>query len=104
MTLTLDPALEKRIQQELARTGYDDPAKLIAHALDLLEAEPTAAEPLTEEMEDWGLRNKDAINRALDVSFAQASRGEFYTPEQVQARLPNRHPPHLSSRNGHRAA
>ncbi len=86
MTLTLDPDLEKRLQQELARKGYADPAALIAHALDLLEAEPATFTP-TQEQEDWLTRNKDAINRALDVSFAQIERGEFRTQEQVEARL-----------------
>ena len=86
MTLTLDPALEKRLQQELARGRYADPAALIAHALDLLEAEPATFTP-TPEQEDWRTRNKDAINRALDVSFAQMERGEFYTQEQVEGRV-----------------
>jgi len=32
MTLTLDPATERRLQRELARGVYDDPSELIAHA------------------------------------------------------------------------
>jgi predicted transcriptional regulator len=90
MTLTLDPALEQRLQQELAKGGYDDPAAFIAHALDEAEAKRSATEPVPQEMEDWLIRNKEAVNRALDESFAQAERGEFYTPEEAQAMLAQR--------------
>jgi len=72
MTLTLDPATEQRLQRELARGVYANPNELIAHALDLVEAE-----------EEWFLRNKEAINAGLDESFAQAERGEGYTLEEA---------------------
>jgi Arc/MetJ-type ribon-helix-helix transcriptional regulator len=39
MTLTLDPATEQHLQQELAAGRYRDPSALIAHALELVQAE-----------------------------------------------------------------
>lgn len=76
MSLALDPATEQRIQRELDRGPYREPAELINHALDLLRAE-----------EDWLLRNKDAINERLEESLAQVERGEVYTPEEVRGLL-----------------
>jgi hypothetical protein len=42
MALTLDPAIGRsaqRIQRELERGPYTNPAELLGHALDLLEAQ-----------------------------------------------------------------
>jgi Arc/MetJ-type ribon-helix-helix transcriptional regulator len=39
MILTLDPATEQRIQREMERGHYREPAEVIAHALNLLQAE-----------------------------------------------------------------
>jgi hypothetical protein len=89
MTLTLDPALEQRLQQELARRDIDSPADLIAHALDLLEAEPTA-EATNQAMNDWLHRNKAAINAGLVESFAAKERGASYSPEEARAILAER--------------
>jgi predicted transcriptional regulator len=81
MTLTLDPATEQLLQQELATGRYREPSALIAHALDLIkagrEAERTG--------EDWLFRNRVTINQHLDESFAQAERGESHSPEEVLA-------------------
>jgi uncharacterized protein (DUF2384 family) len=82
MSLALDPATEARIQRELDRGRFREPAELLAHALDLLEAETAA--------EDWLLRNRDGINQRLDISFAQSERGESYTPEQARTLLSER--------------
>jgi hypothetical protein len=41
-------------------------------------------------MEDWLLRNKDAVNRALDESFAAKERGESYSMEEAEAILAQR--------------
>ena len=38
MSLTLDPAIEQRIQRELARGVYHDAVEILAHALDFVEA------------------------------------------------------------------
>ena len=46
MTLTLDPAIEARLQRELAAGHYAEPSDLLAHALDLIEAE-CSNNPLT---------------------------------------------------------
>jgi Arc/MetJ-type ribon-helix-helix transcriptional regulator len=76
MAITLDSATERHIQHQIDRGAYAEPAELIAHALDLLEAE-----------EDWLLRNRDAINTNLNVSFAQAARGEGYSLDKVRTIL-----------------
>lgn len=85
MTLTLDAATERLLQRELARGRFADANELIAHALLLVEAEQNTPAPA--EMEDWLLRNKDAIRAALEVSSAQAARGEGYSPEESRALL-----------------
>ncbi len=86
MTLNLDPATEQLLQQELATGRYREPSDLIAHALDLVKAERAGSEA----MNDWLLRNKAAINAALDESFAAKERGESYSPEQVETILAER--------------
>jgi Arc/MetJ-type ribon-helix-helix transcriptional regulator len=75
MAITLDPVLEQRIQRQLDRGPYATPAELINRALDVLEAE------------DWLLENREAINAALDQSFAAKERGEGYSPEESMALL-----------------
>ncbi|HSY35592.1 MAG TPA: hypothetical protein VK814_07580 [Acidobacteriaceae bacterium] len=82
MSLALDPATEARIQRELDRGRFREPAELLAHALDLLEAETAA--------EDWLLRNREALNQRLDISFAQSARGDSYSLEQAQTLLAER--------------
>ena len=76
MVITLDPEMEQRIQKQLLRGAFAEPAELLAHALDLVEAE-----------EDWLLSNKEAINAGLDESFAQAARGEGYSLEEAKRLL-----------------
>jgi antitoxin ParD1/3/4 len=65
VNLTLDPATEQRIQRELDRGHYREPAEVIAHALNLLEAE-----------EEWLEMSKHALNARLEESMAQVERGE----------------------------
>ena len=84
MTLTLDPATEQRLQQELATGQYREPNQLIAHALDLVKAERE------QKAEDWLTRNKEAIKADLEESFAAAARGESYSLEDAQRILAER--------------
>ena len=79
MNLTLDAESEKRIQREIDLGHYRKPVEVIAHALNLLEAE-----------QDWFQRNKEAISDHLEESYAQAQRGETYTPEEARAELATR--------------
>ncbi len=72
MSLALDPATEQRIQRDLARGPYREPAELINHALDLLEDE-----------ESWLLSNKAALNKRLEESMAQIERGEGIPGDQL---------------------
>jgi Arc/MetJ-type ribon-helix-helix transcriptional regulator len=76
MSLALDPATEQRIQREVARGPYREPAELINRALDLLESQ-----------ENWLLRNRDAIHERLADSMAQAERGEVHSSEEVRSLL-----------------
>ena len=94
MSLVLSPATEARIQAELATGRYAAPDELLNRALDSLnaslEADRTMNEPAPKEMEDWLLRNKDAVNAALDESFAAKERGETYSMEEAEAILAER--------------
>jgi hypothetical protein len=79
MAITLDAATEERIQRQLEGGTFPGPTELLAHALDLIEAEAFA--------EDWLTRNMDAINADLEETFAQAARGEGFSPEESRADL-----------------
>jgi len=79
MAITLDATIEGRIQRQLNRGTFREPAEVLAHALDLVEAEAM--------QEDWLLRNKEALNADLDRTFAQANRGEGYSPEESRSLL-----------------
>ena len=79
MVITVNSAIEERIQRQLERGAFREPAELIAHALDLVEAEAVH--------EDWLLRSREAIQTDLDRTFAQAAKGEGYTPEESRALL-----------------
>ena len=88
------PATEARIQAELATGRYAAPDELLNRALDSLnaslEADRAMNEPAPKEMEDWLLRNKDAVNAALDESFAAKERGDSYSMEEAEAILAER--------------
>jgi len=79
MAITLDTATEERIQRQLDRGAFPGPTELLAHALDLIEAEAP--------YEDWLLRNKEAIQEAIERTSAQAARGEGFSPEESRADL-----------------
>jgi Arc/MetJ-type ribon-helix-helix transcriptional regulator len=83
MALTLSPAIEQRIQRETDRGPYTAPDDLLNHALDLLEAKAEV---------DWLSRNRDAINADLDISFAEADRGDSYSPEELRFFSPRAEP------------
>ncbi len=76
MSLILDPATEQRLQQELAAGRYRDPSALIAHALELVQAERA----------DLVTRRAQIIAES-DEGLAQLDRGEFVTEEQLRARM-----------------
>ncbi len=87
MTLTLDPVLEQRIQRQLSRGIFHEPAELLTHALDLLEAE---------DAEDWLLRNKVAVNRLIEESFERVSLEGTYSPEEALRMLAERRAAHAA--------
>lgn len=71
--------MEQRIQQELASGRYREASEVIAHALDLLEAERVELE-----------ERRSGLVRKLEKSFAQSERGETYSPEEARAILAER--------------
>ncbi len=75
--------MEARIQAELASGRYEAADELLNRALDSLQAEDAT----THCMNDWLLRNKDAIRAGLEESFAAKERGESYSPEEAEAIL-----------------
>jgi len=87
MSIALTPATEQRLQRELETGNFREPDALLNHLLDLLEAERSNNTAVDKAMNDWLFRNRDAVNAALDQSFAQAERGEGYSPEESQAIL-----------------
>jgi Arc/MetJ-type ribon-helix-helix transcriptional regulator len=76
MDLSLDHASEQRIQREIERGHYREPAEVVAHALALLA-----------DQEDWLLRDKTVINQRLDESYAQIQLGEGIPGDEVRAIL-----------------
>jgi hypothetical protein len=82
MAITLDPVTEQRIQTQLSRGAFAEPAELLAHALDLVEAE--------EVYEDWLLQNKETIRVGLKESFAEAARGKGCSLEEFETMVSER--------------
>jgi predicted transcriptional regulator len=76
MAITLDSATEQRLLQEMAAGHFAQPSELIAHALDLVEAE----------RQDLNARRAQIIAR-LKESCEQAERGEGYTEEELRERM-----------------
>jgi len=72
VNLTLDSATEQRIRRELDRGHYREPAEVISHALNLLEAE-----------EEWLEMSKGALNARLEESMAQIERGEGIPGDKI---------------------
>jgi len=72
VNLTLDSATEQRIRRELDRGHYREPAEVISHALNLLEAE-----------EEWLEMSKGALNARLEESLAQIERGEGIPGDKI---------------------
>jgi len=87
MSLALDPQTEQRIQRKLELCGYTEPAQLINRALDLLDSE-----------EAWSDEEKANFDKRLDVSMAQAERGEVYTAEEAARLLDQRLAARLAKR------
>jgi hypothetical protein len=78
MAITLDATTEQRILRQLDRGAFREPAELLAHALDLVEAEA-----------EFDTRHRALLAR-LAESCAQADRGEGYTEEELRVRMAER--------------
>jgi len=82
MTLVLDPATEARLQRQLESGSHSGPDELLAHALDLLEAETGP--------EDWLSANKEAVRAMIEESVAAEAKGVSYSLEEAEAILAER--------------
>jgi Arc/MetJ-type ribon-helix-helix transcriptional regulator len=69
MALELNSTSKQRIQPQAELGPFHEPDEVVNRALDLLESQ-----------ESWIARNRDAIRERLEHSWAQAERGEVYTP------------------------
>jgi Arc/MetJ-type ribon-helix-helix transcriptional regulator len=78
MVITLDATTEQRIQRQIDRGAFREPVELLAHALDLVEAEA-----------EFDARHRALLAR-LAESCAQADRGEGYTEEELRVRMAER--------------
>jgi antitoxin ParD1/3/4 len=93
MTLTLDPAIERRIQRQLDHGSFRDPSEVITHALDLMEAEQA------------GRRSRRAEFIAeIEESLAQADRGEGVRGEELEADFARRKAAYQASQLAPQAA
>ncbi len=86
MVITLDSVTEQRVQRQLALGTFREPADLLSHALDLVEAEA-----------DTEARRTALLSR-LEESCAQADRGEGYDEQQLRARMAERRASHTLAR------
>jgi Arc/MetJ-type ribon-helix-helix transcriptional regulator len=82
MAITLDTLTEQRIQRQLELGAFREPADLLGHALDLVEAEA-----------EMGARRAELLAR-LEESCAQADRGEGFDEQQLRARMAERRAGH----------
>lgn len=82
MHVTLDAQTEERIQREIDRGHYREPADVIARAFDLLD--------LLEAEQAWLEANRDAIEARLTEFLAQIERGEGLTPDRAREILAER--------------
>jgi Arc/MetJ-type ribon-helix-helix transcriptional regulator len=79
LNLALAPQTEHRIQRELDRGIYREPAEIIAPALDLLD-----------EDQSWPDDEKSELDQRLDRSMAQIERGEGIPGDKLRELLAQR--------------
>ena len=79
MAVTLDPALEQRIQRHLERGAFREPTELLAHALDLLEADDCSCATRTPST----LRYKRQLLPQNAVKATHLNRPRLYSPKDV---------------------
>ncbi len=81
MQITLDAETEQILQRELEQGRYTSPEQALAYAVRLLAQQAE---------DDWLLRNREAIQAALEESMAAEARGESYSWEEVESILNQR--------------
>ncbi|HZD50963.1 MAG TPA: hypothetical protein VE178_19625 [Silvibacterium sp.] len=73
MNVSIDEASEQRIRREIELGHFTNPEEVIAHALELLDAQET-----------WLRENQDQIRLKIERSFSQIERGEGVSGEEAR--------------------
>ena len=73
MNISVDEASEQRIRREIELGHFKNPEEVIAHALELLDAQET-----------WLRENRDLIGLKIERSFSQIERGEGVSGEEAR--------------------
>jgi hypothetical protein len=106
MSLVLDPAIEARLQRELAAGHYAEPSALLAHALDLVKGERedilTRRAEIIADLEESrvpgapfirGFMRMSGFHAAADRSEASAEATNLPPSNEPQPPTPAAHPP-----------
>ena len=76
MNVSITPELEKFVQAKVASGMYQSASELVREALRLLD-----------ERDELRLRRRQAMDQFIQAGFDSAARGEFVTPEEMDADL-----------------
>jgi len=79
MNVALDERSRQRVQREISRGHFREPAAVVARALELLDAQ-----------EGWLDQNRQAIHDRIEESFAQIERGEGVSGGEARRMLSSR--------------
>ncbi len=72
MSFVLDTETEQRVLREMDRGHYREPAEVLTHALNLLQAE-----------EEWLAMGRSALDERLSASMSQIDRGEGIASDRL---------------------
>ncbi len=76
MDFALDPTSTRRIQREIEKGHYQEPAQVVARALELLDLH-----------ESWLEENRQSIHQRIEESFTQVARGEGIDEDRARQML-----------------
>ena len=76
MTLTLSLEQERRLADLIRLGAYQNAQQVLYSALEMLLAQ-----------EDWLAENRDELAAAIELSFAEADRGELIEGDDVRSRM-----------------
>jgi len=76
MALLLSPEVQERIERRLQDGRWQSPSQIVDKALDLLD-----------DLDDLIVLSREDLDEKLEVSIAQADRGETYSMEEVKEHM-----------------